>query len=300
MSMIGPGIPGLGDREIAEDLLTSEKFFSDLYNKATLEASDPQVRNVFKQIHGDVQEQARKVFDYLSSKGWYRVTAVDPQMFNRLSNTALEASQAISGAPAGGRQGPTAQNIPGGYYSQAGPAGTYQAGGSSVGQTGGYRMNPYVQQGIYQDPYSQAQGGFYQDAMSAGNIGGGYGAQQGIYQSPYYSTGQIPSWARTETFGPPGTRYGVGAGGYGYQPVYPSPLQQGIYQGGYGMGYGGYASGLPDWARSESFGPPGTRYGVGAGGYGAYGGYGGYQQGMGYRTSPYTHSPIGYTGQGIY
>ncbi|MEW6082848.1 MAG: spore coat protein [Bacillota bacterium] len=296
MSMIGPGIPGLGDREIAEDLLTSEKYFSDLYNKATLEASNPQVRNVFKQIHGDVQEHAKKVFDYLSSKGWYRVTGVDPQMLNRLSNTASEASQAISGAPGGGRQSPTAQGNPGGYYSQVGQDSIYQAGGPAAGQTGGYRMNPYVQQGIYQDPYSQAQGAIYQDAMSAGSIGGGYGGQQGIYQSPYYTMGQIPSWTRTETFGPPGTRYGVGAGGYGFQP---SPLQQqGIYQGGYGMGYGGYATGLPDWARTETFGPPGTRYGVGAGGYGyqpahpspmqqqgiyqgGYGmGYGGYATGL--------------------
>ena len=70
----------LSDKEIAEDILTSQKYISNYYYApAVLESMDPNLRTMFQKMHNETQSQAKQVFDYLNSKGWYKPRQADPQ-----------------------------------------------------------------------------------------------------------------------------------------------------------------------------------------------------------------------------
>jgi len=241
----------LNDKDIAQDLLTSEKYVTNLVATGTLESSNPQVRSTLAQIHSEMESSARRVFDYLNARGFYNPRPADVQAINDLRRSVDEASRDLQRSPSVGQTA--------GYTS---PTATgYQAGGYGYG--GGYQAGGY---GTY----------------GPGYYGGGYG---GGYQAGAYGT-TLPSWAYSE----PPRREDRGPGGYGYGGGYGTGYQAGgygtygpgYYGGGYGTGYqaGGYGYGtsLPSWAYSE---PP-RREERGPGGYGTYGpGYygGGYQAG---------------------
>lgn len=87
----------LTDREIAEDILTGKKYISNYYYApAVLESMDPKLRSTFQQVHNNTQSQAKQVFDYLNSKGWYKPRQADAQSVNDLRNAAQESKQILS------------------------------------------------------------------------------------------------------------------------------------------------------------------------------------------------------------
>jgi len=102
-NITGQGI--LTDREIAEDILTSKKHLSNYYYApAALEARDPQLRSTFQQVHSDSQSEAKRVFDYLSQRGWYTPREADSQALNELKNTAQQSRQIVSSLAGAARQ----------------------------------------------------------------------------------------------------------------------------------------------------------------------------------------------------
>lgn len=223
-AMMAPGAGGrvaVGDREIVEDILATEKYVTDLYSKATVEATDQQFRNSVQQIQTEMQHNAKRVFDYMAQKGWYPTPAAPPDRINQLRSTVDESRRTIQqfSQQAGITSGP----VFGGFQAGAG----YGAGYGPAQLPGWARTEP-AERG------APAYGGAWgQPAGTWGGYGGGMG-----YQA------QIPQWARQETAGwekgpggapgGPGTGGAAGAGFYGGQA------------GGYAM-----QQGLPEWARSE-------------------------------------------------
>lgn len=62
----------LDDRKICEDLLTTEKAVAGLYNTATFEFTNPQLRQVLAHIQQEEQQHAYQLYDYMAQKGWYQ------------------------------------------------------------------------------------------------------------------------------------------------------------------------------------------------------------------------------------
>lgn len=210
----------LTDKEIAEDILSGQKYMSNYYYApAVLEANDPQLRSTFQQIYNEAQQEAKEVFDYLNQKGWYRPRPADSQAINELVNTVQQSRQTISA------------------ISQAGEI---SAGGIGQAQQVTWAAGQGNYYGYYQPPGAMrqselpgwARGGMTQTAQTG---------QSGMYAgSRQAGTGQYPN-----------TEAGEGQGGYG-----PSSLAQGYRASaghqGYGEQYGQYN--LPAWAYGAGMG----------------------------------------------
>ncbi|NLY53092.1 MAG: spore coat protein [Firmicutes bacterium] len=74
MSTAGTGQmqQGLSDKEICQDLITTEKAIAGMYNTATFEASNHQLRQVLSHIQQEEQDHAFQIFNYMQQKGWYQ------------------------------------------------------------------------------------------------------------------------------------------------------------------------------------------------------------------------------------
>ncbi|NPV69399.1 MAG: spore coat protein [Firmicutes bacterium] len=64
----------LSDRDIAVDMLTGVKQLSSMYHNATMESANRDLRETFQKCHDEYVDSAKELFDYMNSKGWYRLT----------------------------------------------------------------------------------------------------------------------------------------------------------------------------------------------------------------------------------
>ncbi len=204
----------LTDKEIAEDILTGQKYMLNYYYApAILEASANDLRSTFQHVHNNKQSEAKQVFDYLNSKGWYRVRQADNQTMNDLRNTAQEARQILASiGPSGGMMGQQTWTgtQAGEGQSGYGPSSLSQGarwGGqpSQMGSTYGASQWTGTQTG-------EGQSGYGPSSLSQGARWGGQPSQMG-------STYGASQWT--------GTQAGEGQSGYG-----PSSLSQGARWGG--------------------------------------------------------------------
>lgn len=62
----------LNDQQICQDLLTTEKAIAAMYNTATFEFTNPQLRQVLAHIQQEEQEHAYQLYDFMAKKGWYQ------------------------------------------------------------------------------------------------------------------------------------------------------------------------------------------------------------------------------------
>lgn len=90
--------PMLGEKELAEDVLMTEKAIAERYHWAALEALHPQVRQSLLQMHDEVHDLARRAFEYLNRKGWYQPRAADPQTIQWFQNSIRGLQQEIGSA----------------------------------------------------------------------------------------------------------------------------------------------------------------------------------------------------------
>ena len=248
--MTGTSGGNLSDKEIAEDLLTSKKYLSNYYYApAILESSKEEVRSAFREVHSDVQQEAKEIFDYLNMRGWYNVRQADGQSINDLRNTANQSRQVV-------------QNL----------SGSGQGSSMGSGSTGQWTGTQYGEGQSGMGPSSLSQGvswGGQPSHMSAGIGTQNFGS--GVYQG--YSQQGNPSGQWT------GTQYGEGQSGMG-----PSSLSQGVSWGGqpshmsagigaqsFGSGvYQGYSQqgNLPSWTRGSGLqGQQSSSHGISGGGW---------------------------------
>jgi spore coat protein CotF len=64
-------ISHLNEKELMQDLLTSEKQVISAYSTGITESSCPNLRNTLVKNFESVQDIQYKVFDAMSTKGWY-------------------------------------------------------------------------------------------------------------------------------------------------------------------------------------------------------------------------------------
>ncbi len=67
------GVSNPNDAYLCTDLLSTEKYVSSAYNTAIFEFVDPQVRQVLNHIQGEEQVHGEELFNYMYSKGMYKV-----------------------------------------------------------------------------------------------------------------------------------------------------------------------------------------------------------------------------------
>ncbi|HHY76474.1 MAG TPA: hypothetical protein GX500_06880 [Firmicutes bacterium] len=252
------------DREIAEDLLATQKHLLNYYYApAILEAADQGLRSAFQEIHADAANAAKSIFDYLHSRGWYQVRMADQDTLASLRNAVLQSRQAVNSSLSTG--GNSMQQGQTGWTGTQFMEGQSGMGPSSVARGAQWGGEPSWMTG----PTGQFQGGYQGNAPSYAR--GGFGAQGG-------SGWQGTTWT--------GTQYGEGQSGMG-----PSSLAHGARWGGQPSwtGAGGQTYGtletqnLPQWTQGSyggqsSFGAQqgvigrqawtGTQYGEGQSGLG--------------------------------
>lgn len=66
------GQGGLSDQQICNDLLTTEKAVSDMYDHAVFESTNQQLRQALNHIQKEEQDHAFAIFQYMQQKGWYQ------------------------------------------------------------------------------------------------------------------------------------------------------------------------------------------------------------------------------------
>lgn len=68
---MGTGSYNQKDKDLCDDLLTTEKYISSTYNTAIFECVDPGVRQALNHIQKEEQEHGEEIFKYMQSKGMY-------------------------------------------------------------------------------------------------------------------------------------------------------------------------------------------------------------------------------------
>ncbi len=67
------------ERDLMNDVLSSQKFITDTYNTYTNECATPNVRDGFLSILSEEHQIQSEVFDLMKQRGWYQVPAADQQ-----------------------------------------------------------------------------------------------------------------------------------------------------------------------------------------------------------------------------
>ncbi|WP_142414649.1 spore coat protein [Hathewaya massiliensis] len=82
--------PNLSEKELMQDLLTSEKQVIGAYSTGITEASCPNLRNVLVNNFTKEQHIQYKVFDAMSQKGWYPTKDAQTQDVQQLKSQATQ------------------------------------------------------------------------------------------------------------------------------------------------------------------------------------------------------------------
>lgn len=82
--------PCFSDREMMNDVLSSQKFITSGYNTTANEAGEPSVKNVMMSILDEEHAIQHDVFCEMQTRGWYQTEAA-PQ--NKVQETKDKFSQ---------------------------------------------------------------------------------------------------------------------------------------------------------------------------------------------------------------
>lgn len=67
------------DKEILEDVLTSQKHLTESYNTFANECVTPNIRDEFMRILEEEHQIQAEVFDDMKKRGWYQTPAAEQQ-----------------------------------------------------------------------------------------------------------------------------------------------------------------------------------------------------------------------------
>ena len=71
--------PEMNERDFLNDILATEKYLSDNFNIFAREASNQSLHREVMTILDETHATARTLFNLMFEKGWYKLTAADPQ-----------------------------------------------------------------------------------------------------------------------------------------------------------------------------------------------------------------------------
>lgn len=81
------------EKEIFEDVLTSQKAVTGAYNNFTNECATPNIRNEFLNILTEEHQIQAEVFDEMKKRGWYPTPAADQQKIQQAKMKFQNQSQ---------------------------------------------------------------------------------------------------------------------------------------------------------------------------------------------------------------
>lgn len=86
----------LPERDLMNDVLSSQKFMSDTYNTFTNECATPNVRDGFMSILSEEHQIQSEVFDLMKQRGWYQTPAADQQKVSQAKQQYQSQQQSKS------------------------------------------------------------------------------------------------------------------------------------------------------------------------------------------------------------
>lgn len=86
----------LPERDLMNDVLSSQKFMSDTYNTYTNECATPNVRDGFMSILSEEHQIQSEVFDLMKQRGWYQTPAADQQKVSQAKQQYQSQQQSQS------------------------------------------------------------------------------------------------------------------------------------------------------------------------------------------------------------
>ena len=81
------------EKELWDDVLTSQKFITDSYNNFANECATPTVRNEFMRILTEEHQIQAEVFDEMKKRGWYPTPAAEQQKIQQAKQKFQNMSQ---------------------------------------------------------------------------------------------------------------------------------------------------------------------------------------------------------------
>lgn len=70
--------PEMNDRDMLNDILSTEKYLTQAFNTAINEASNQQLYQTQLQILNELHDAQRQLFNLMHQKGWYKLDAANP------------------------------------------------------------------------------------------------------------------------------------------------------------------------------------------------------------------------------
>lgn len=67
------GMVNQQDKDLCQDMLSTEKYVSQAYDTAVFECKDANIRKVLNHIQTEEQQHGEQIFNYMQSKGMYQV-----------------------------------------------------------------------------------------------------------------------------------------------------------------------------------------------------------------------------------
>lgn len=67
------------EKELMNDVLTSQKYLTESYNTYSNECATPNVRDEFLKLLNEEHQIQAEVFDTMKSRGWYQIPAAEQQ-----------------------------------------------------------------------------------------------------------------------------------------------------------------------------------------------------------------------------
>ena len=77
------GNPGFGDREMMDDVLSSQKFITENYNTFANECATPALKSEFMNLLNEEHQIQHDVFTEMQKRGWYQTPAAQADKVNQ-------------------------------------------------------------------------------------------------------------------------------------------------------------------------------------------------------------------------
>lgn len=90
-----PSTPNINDKDILNDILTTEKNMSNNYSTVLNEISNSSLYNELFKIYQETQETQRELFNLLFKKGWYALEKADVNKINNKYQEYLNLQQEL-------------------------------------------------------------------------------------------------------------------------------------------------------------------------------------------------------------
>jgi spore coat protein CotF len=85
----------LGEKEILNDFIISQKLLTSSYNTYAGECTNQQLRNAFLNILDDEHAIQANIFENMQSKGWYQTEPADQQKVQQAKQKFGQSQQAM-------------------------------------------------------------------------------------------------------------------------------------------------------------------------------------------------------------